>query len=109
MYDLEEYEKHPLTIEVRPKRGYLHYGIACNILNNMGHLCQNMYEGFEPFRYRVEFCRRHTLKVRILFKSQEDQEVFALDERYLDLLFDLKRHCLPKKLLVGYDDLIIHV
>lgn len=99
MFDTEEVKKFPVFIEVKPRRGYKYHGIAQNILSRMELLFIEMYKDYEPFRFRVEFCRYRKLKAYIFFKSKEDKEAYELDDRYQQLLADLARYSKPKKII----------
>ncbi len=101
MFGMEELEQFPVFIEVKPRHGYRYHGIAQNILSRMELLFIEMYKDYEPFRFRVEFCRYRKLKAHLFFKSQEDKEAYELDERYQQLLADLTRYPKPKKIILS--------
>ena len=100
MIDMEEFQRFPVFIEVRPRRGYTYHGIAQNILSRMELLFNDMFKDYELYRFRVEFCRYRKLKAYIFFESQEDKEAYESDERYQQLVADLARYPRPKKLVV---------
>jgi len=92
MMDLLEMRKYPILIEVKARRGYWQRGVVQDILSRVGLLYRDTHQDFEPFQFRLEFCRRNRFKALILCKNQEDQDIYKNSDDFSELLAQLSRY-----------------